>query len=437
MEVKEPSARYLAKSAYKQTEVGLIPEDWNAAKLGVHATFRTGPFGSALHQSDYVDDGIPVINPMQISDGKIVPTPSMTITEEAARKLSDFRVVENEVLIGRRGEMGRCAVVLPEQRGWLCGTGSMIIRSKASLDARFAQRVLSSPPVITEIENASVGTTMINLNQGTLSNLLIPVPPTLVEQQAIAAALSDTDALIEALEQLLVKKRQIKQGAMQELLTGQKRLPGFAGEWHTKSLGELFDFSGGFTASRDQLGTDGHCYLHYGDIHTTNKTYVDVRAEFHEIPKLDIHLKHVGRASMLEDGDVVFVDASEDDEGTSKHVVVVKPDDVPFISGLHTIVAKSKTGELGNLYKQYCFQTPSVKAQFRYFAVGTKVSGVSKSNIGKITISVPPSDEQTAIATLLSDMDAELAALEAKLAKARQIKQGMMQELLTGRIRLV
>jgi len=265
----------------------------------------------------------------------------------------------------------------------------------------------------------------------------LPLPNTLVEQQAIAEALSDADALIEALEQLLAKKRQIKQGAMQELLTGQKRLPGFAGEWHTKPLSELFDFSGGFTASRDQLGTDGHCYLHYGDIHTSNKTYIDVRTEYQEIPKLDVPLKKVGDASMLEDGDVVFVDASEDDEGTSKHTVVVNPEGMPFISGLHTIVAKRKTGELANLYKRYCFQTAPAKTQFRFFAVGTKVSGVSKSNIGKITVSFPDIEEQTAIATLLSDMDAEIAAVEAKLAKARQIKQGMMQELLTGRIRLV
>jgi type I restriction enzyme S subunit len=271
-----------------------------------------------------------------------------------------------------------------------------------------------------------------------IARMQIPLPPTISEQQGIAEALSDADALIESLDQLLAKKRQIKQGAMQELLTGQKRLPGFAGEWQTKPMGELFYFSGGYTASRDQLGAEGYCYLHYGDIHTSNKTYVDVRSEFQEIPKLDVPLKKVGSASLLENGDVVFVDASEDDEGTSKHVVVVKPDGVPFISGLHTIVAKSKTDELENLFKRYCFQTPSVKAQFRFFAVGTKVSGISKSNIGKIAIELPPTtDEQTAIATVLSDMDAELASLESKLAKARHLKQGMMQELLTGRIRLV
>jgi type I restriction enzyme, S subunit len=437
MEVKEASASYLPTTGYKQTEVGVIPEDWEVTKLGKHATFRTGPFGSALHQSDYVDSGVPVINPMQIVDGKIQPTPSMAIPEQAARKLSEFRLSAGNVVIGRRGEMGRCAFVRTEEHGWLCGTGSMIIRTEPSLDARFIQRVLSSPPIIAEIENASVGSTMINLNQGTLGNLLVPLPPTRAEQEAIAEALSDADALIESLEQLLAKKRHLKQGAMQQLLTGKMRLPGFSGEWEVKRLGDLFTFSGGYSASRDQLSTEGHCYLHYGDIHKSSKTFIDVRAEYQDIPKLDIPLKSVAANSLLDDGDVVFVDASEDDEGTSKHVVIMNREKKPFISGLHTIVAKSNTDELAHEYRRYCFQTPAIRQQFLFYAVGTKVSGISKTNIAKITLPVPSVPEQTAIATILSDMDAEITALEAKLAKARAIKQGMMQELLTGRIRLV
>ncbi len=148
-------------------------------------------------------------------------------------------------------------------------------------------------------------------------------------------------------------------------------------------------------------------------------------------------MRKVSAASLLDDGDVVFVDASEDDEGTSKHVVIVNLDKTPFISGLHTIVAKGRTNELDPQYRRYCFQTPAIKAQFRFFAVGTKVSGISKTNIAKVTLPVPSIPEQTAIAAILSDMDAELAILEAKLAKVRSLKQGMMQELLTGRIRLV
>jgi type I restriction enzyme S subunit len=120
------------KTGYKQTEVGVIPEDWEVKPLGECASFRTGPFGSALHKSDYTDDGIPIVNPMHIIDGRIEPTRTMTITEQAAKALADFRLKAGEIVIGRRGDMGRCAVVMNEQAGWLCGTGSMIIRGGAT-----------------------------------------------------------------------------------------------------------------------------------------------------------------------------------------------------------------------------------------------------------------------------------------------------------------
>jgi type I restriction enzyme S subunit len=280
-------------------------------------------------------------------------------------------------------------------------------------------------------------TAIPHISPADIGSFKVALPPTIAEQEAIAEALSDADALIESLEQLIAKKRHLKQGAMQQLLTGKKCLMGFSGEWKVKALGALFNFSGGFTASRDQLSTEGYCYLHYGDIHTSNKTFVDVRSEYQNIPKLNIPLKKVSSVSILDDGDVVFVDASEDDEGTSKHVVISNPDRIPFISGLHTIVARSKTNELEHQYRRYCFQTSAVKSQFRFFAVGTKVSGISKTNIVKVMLPVPSVPEQTAIAAILGDMDVEIVALETKLAKTRQLKQGMMQELLTGRIRLV
>ena len=274
------------------------------------------------------------------------------------------------------------------------------------------------------------------LSRGDILKKRISIPP-LPEQRAIAGALGDVDALLGALEQLSAKKRDLKQAAMQQLLTGQTRLLGFTGKWETKRLGDLFTFSGGYSASRDQLSTDGYCYLHYGDIHKSSKTFIDVRAEYQDIPKLDIPLKRVSAGSLLNDGDVVFVDASEDDEGASRHVVVVNKDKTPFISGLHTIVAHAKTDELAHEYRRYCFQTAAIRQQFLFYAVGTKVTGISKTNIPKLTLPVPTVAEQTAIAGVLSDMDAELAALEARLAKIRALKQGMMQELLTGRTRLV
>lgn len=442
--VREAPASYLVvrytervRPGYKLTEVGVMPEDWELKKLGELTSFRTGPFGSALHKSDYTDGGVPVINPMHIIDGQIVPTWSMTITESVANKLSEFRLKPNEVVIGRRGDMGRCAIVKEEQLGWLCGTGAMIVRPLSGIDAVFLQRVLSSPSVVSSIEDTSVGSTMINLNQATLRGLVIQTPP-FREQRAIATALSDVDALIASLDKLIAKKRDLKQATMQQLLTGQRRLPGFSGEWAVKRLGDLFIFSGGLSASRDQLSEIGYCYLHYGDIHKSSKAFIDVAAEFMDIPKLDVRLSDVSPSALLKDGDVVFVDASEDDEGTSRHWVVVNREDRPYISGLHTIVAKSKDGSLSNDFKRYCFQTQNIKQQFMFYSVGTKVSGISKTNIAKLELKFPPLlEEQAAIATILSDMDAEIATLEARRDKTRALKQGMMQELLTGRIRLV
>ena len=206
--------------------------------------------------------------------------------------------------------------------------------------------------------------------------------------------------------------------------------------WQLKPLGDLFRFSGGFSASRDQLSSEGHCYLHYGDIHKSSNAFIDVRAEYQDIPKLDIPLQRISSNSLLNDGDVVFVDASEDDEGTSKHVVIVNKDKTPYISGLHTIVAKSKTDELDDIYKRYCFQTAAVKRQFLFYSVGTKVTGISKANIARVLLPVPPLSEQVAIATVLANMDAEIAAQDATRAKTDLLRQGMMQELLTGRTRL-
>jgi len=207
-------------------------------------------------------------------------------------------------------------------------------------------------------------------------------------------------------------------------------------DWEVETLGDIFTFGGGYSASWDQLSSDGYCYLHYGDIHKSAKSFIDVRAEYPDIPKLNILLKRISPKSLLHNGDIVFVDASEDDEGTSKHIVVVNNEDITYISGLHTIVAKSKVAVLDNGYKRYCFQSRDIKKQFYFYSVGTKVSGISKTNIAKLKLPIPPLPEQQAIASALSDVDALITALEQLITKKRNIKQGAMQQLLTGKKRL-
>lgn len=436
MEVKEPSAKYLARPRYKQTEVGSIPDDWDV----VRASNACSKIQDGTHFSPKVKGGDYLyVTSKNIRFGSLDLLTAGRI--DAAQHRAIYQrcdVRKGDLLLTKDGaNTGNAALnTLDEEFSLLSSVAFLRFHPSRHCAAYFLQQILTSRGQ-RQIQHAMAGNAITRLTLEKINKLLFPAPSLRVEQEAIAKALSDADALIESLEQLVAKKLKVKRGAMQDLLTGKGRLPGFGEAWETKTLGELFNFSGGHSASRAQLSTEGHCYLHYGDIHLSSKSFIDVRAERQDIPKLQISLGKVSAKSLLADGDVVFVDASEDDEGASKHVVVVNPDNTPFISGLHTIVAKSKTAELDHQYRRYCFQTRAIKAQFRFFAVGTKVSGISKTNIAKVTMPLPSVAEQAAIAGILSDMDADVSALGERLAKARQLKEGMMQELLTGRIRLV
>lgn len=422
---------------YKQTEVGVVPEDWRCQPLN-ELTDPMRPIGYGIVQTGKtVRNGVKCVRVVDMIDGHIDPELLITTSEEISSAYKRTLLREDDVVIALRGKIGAVAVIQSNLAGSNLTRGVALLSSSGNFDSIYLSQYLSSATGKSVIERNLNGSALQEIPIAALRKLPAVVPP-LPEQRAIATALSDVDALLAKLDALVAKKRDLKVAAMQQLLTGQTRLPGFSGDWEVRRLGELFAFSGGHTASRDQLSDTGYCYLHYGDIHLSKKTFIDVEAEFLEIPKLVVSLSDVSTASILKDGDVVFVDASEDDEGTSKHIVVVNKDDRPYISGLHTIVAKSKANRIDNLFKRYCFQTRNIKEQFRFFAVGTKVSGISKTSVAKVDLHFPTSmDEQAAIATVLSDMDAELAALEARRDKTRALKQGMMQELLTGRIRLI
>lgn len=407
------------KPGFKQTEAGVLPLDWEAKKLGEVASFRTGPFGSALHKSDYTNDGIPVVNPMHLLDGRIVPTTSMTITEEAAKSLDEFRLSLGEVIIGRRGDMGRCAVVSERERGWLCGTGSMIIRPSVSVDAYFLQRVLSTPFIIKAIEDSSVGSTMINLNQGTLSNLVLQIP-SVGEQRAIAATLSDMDAMIRSLDQLVAKKRDIHQAAMQQLLTGQRRLPGFSGGWEIKRLGEVFFISTGKSKSSYITTYGNYWVVDMGSVSIEGKLLVSKRTDF--------------SADFLNVGDLVMPKDDIGGGGIIGRVGYIDADDTYVLSD-HVYRLQANFGN--PLFLSFAINGYHINSALRKKVIGSAQLGLSRKSVEEQEISLPSFEEQTAIATILSDMGTELAALEARRDKAQQLREGMMQELLTGRIRLV
>ena len=179
----------------------------------------------------------------------------------------------------------------------------------------------------------------------------------------------------------------------------------FPSDWETdKTLGDLFDFYGGLSKSRDELGEEGYAYLHYGDLHrgTFNSASID---QYEQLPKCDISL--TGKEMcLMKDGDVAFLDASEDLEGTSRAVLIDNPENKPFIAGLHIIYGKAKNNNLDKWFKQYITSSESVKKQFQRLAVGFKVYGVNRDTISRIKVAFPSSQkEQSRIADILMKWD--------------------------------
>ena len=175
-----------------------LPDGWAWMRLAsLIEMFITGPFGSALHKSDYVADGIPLINPMNIIEGKIVPIDKMQVSRETVERLSTFKVTSSDIVIARRGDMGRCAVVQPEQEGWLCGTGSFVLRFPIVLCSEYFAVCLRSPYSVEYLSGNSIGNTMLNLNQAILKSILLPVPPCTEQKRIINAVFVANEHLAE------------------------------------------------------------------------------------------------------------------------------------------------------------------------------------------------------------------------------------------------
>ena len=200
-------------------------EDWEEKKLGdIASEMQTGPFGSTLHKSDYVANGIPVVNPQNIVAGEIIPLQKMMINQKTKERLSRYILQEKDIVLARRGEMGRCAIVKREQAGWVCGSGSFVIRIKKEVDANYLVRYLSSAKIKRVLQKGSVGTTMDNLNQGILSDLDIPFPP-LAEQRGIVGRLDSLSAETKKLEGIYQRKveslEELKKSVLQRAFEGE------------------------------------------------------------------------------------------------------------------------------------------------------------------------------------------------------------------------
>ena len=425
----------------KQTEIGEIPESWEVVKLGEIAEIDSENLPSDTppnYEFDY-------ISLEMVDNGTLLGTQSICFRSAPSRARRVLR--ENDVLLSTvRPNLKSHYLVEYEANNLICSTGFSVIRARHGIsNPGYLFQHLFADILNNQIELLVSGSNYPAINSKDVKNLAIPLPPK-PEQTAIAAILSDTDRLLAALRALIDKNRVVKTGAMQQLLSGRLRLPGSAtngslkngelGEipvdWEMVSYGDIFQFLSTSTNPRSDLTANGELlYLHYGDIHTKLSTHLNI-AEI-SLPKISAKLVS---SAIVKDGDVIMADASEDYDGIGKSVEVCNIGAEKMVSGLHTFLLRDADKRLADGYRRFLHCSPSVKRQFNALATGLKVYGVSKGNLKTVLLPLPPKPEQTAIAQTLSDMDSEIAALEARAAKLAQIKQGLMQNLLTGKIRV-
>lgn len=402
------------KPGYKQTEIGMIPEDWNFTTVsqlvhdGVLDKPLDGNHGNIHPKSgDFVSYGIPFVMANNIREGRVDLSNCSFIRKEQADSLKKGFSLPGDVLLTHKATIGNTAVVgdLPFEYIMLTPQVTYYrVADRTRLSNFYLRQFFDSAPFQSVLLSMSGGGTRSYIGITAQLQLPVVVPGSIVEQRAIAEALSDADALIESMEQLIAKKRSVKQGAMQELLTGKKRLPGFSCDWAVKRLGELAQLYQPVTISADVF--TAHGYPVYGA-----NGVVGYYSDFNH------------------DSWQITVTCRGSTCGTVNKTV-----DRCWITGNAMVVNCDANNQMDKTFLYYLLASQDLSVCI----TGTGQPQIVRTPLAEFDLNIPKDiTEQGAIAAILTDMDAEIAALETKLAKTRSLKLGMMQELLTGRIRLV
>jgi type I restriction enzyme, S subunit len=414
---------------FKQTEVGLIPIDWAEEELGN----LTSKIGSGITPTGgervYKSAGRPFLRSQNVGWGVLLMDDIAYIDEETHKTFSSTEIKLDDVFLNITGaSIGRSAIASNRVIHGNVNQHVCIIRSlQEKLNFCYLNAVLLSKIGQNQIDSFQSGGNRQGLNFAQIRSFKIPLPPTLDEQRAIATALSDVDALITGLDALIAKKRAIKQGTMQQLLTGKKRLPGFKGEWETKTLGEclLEKPKYGINAAAVDFNDNLPKYIRITDITEDGKFS----------PDKPVSVNHfLSDNYYLEDGDLVFARTGASVGKSYQY----KVDDGRLVYAGFLIKVKPDSSKLNITFLKNYTETGIYKNWVSLMSMRSGQPGINGNEYASLPISLPKSiEEQQAIAKILSDMDTEITALAQKRDKYKTVKQGMMQQLLTGKIRLV
>ena len=414
-----------------QPEVGVIPQDWRSSIVrDIASSARNaivgGPFGSDLVSKDYVAHGVPVIRGQNMS-GQWVSGSFVFVTPMKAKSLEANLAYPEDIIFTQRGTLGQVSLVpVKPFSAYLVSQSQMKLSVDRNVaDPLFLFYLFTSDEQQKLIQSRTIQTGVPHINLGILQDIPVQLPP-LAEQHAIAEALSDVDKLLGSLEKLIAKKRAIKQATMQQLLTGKTRLPGFGKAWETKRLGQLGAFSKGRGITRGDISDSGLPCVRYGELYTRYEDYV-----FNLMTRIPLAV--ASTALPIKTGDLLFAGSGETAEEIGRCAAYVGAGQA-YAGG--DIVVLTPVGQ-DSIYLGHLMNYRTVVIQKARMGQGDAVVHINASNLAQVQISLPPVEEQAAIAAVLSDMDAEITALERRRDKTRAIKQGMMQQLLSGRVRLI
>ena len=393
------------QKGYKQTEVGVIPEDWDIFTLEKLST----RIGDGIHSTPKYSDNSDYffINGNNLNDGEIIISSDTKMVSEAEYNILKRGLDNSTLLISINGTIGNLAFY--NRENIVLGKSAAYINVNSKLEKKLLFQILQTKFINEYFDNELTGSTIKNLGLGSIRNTPIPLPPTKSEQTAIATALNEADTLIISLEKLIEKKRAIKQGAMQELLWPKEG-------WEVKKLGEIAEFKNGQAHERYIDENGSYTVVNSKFVSTGGEVFKNSSAAF----------------CLLAKGEIAMV-MSDIPNGKALAKCFLVKEGGKFT--LNQRICSIKSDICDN---NFLFWILNRNKYFLAFDSGTGQTNLKKLEVLECPISLPPTkSEQTLIATILSDMDAEITALEQKLVKYKQIKQGMMQELLTGKNRLI
>tara|TARA_B100001248_G_C27364462_1_gene448201 strand:- start:222 stop:1493 length:1272 start_codon:yes stop_codon:yes gene_type:complete len=413
------------KSGYKRIGSKLIPEDWDFVSLETVTT----RIGDGLHGTPvYSSNGVyPFINGNNLADGNIVITSDTKMVDYSEFRKNFKPLSNNSILISINGTIGNLALYNEEQI--ILGKSAAYINVIPEILREFVYYCLQSNLVRKFFSNGLTGSTIGNLSLATIRRTFIPLP-SLNEQKNIVTALRDTDKLLNTIDQLIFKKRNIKQGFIQEYLNGQSRLPGFCGDWEIKFLGEIGEISSAGVDKKIHLDEVPVRLVNYLDVY--NRDFIYSKDLNHSVTATK---QQVIRCNVKK-GDIFFTPTSEtrDDIACS----AVSMEDIPDATYSYHVTRLRLHEEWDLLFSAYIFKTRDFLDQAEKLCDGNGTRYViSQSKFRSMTIKVPEISEQTAIGKILFDMDTELDLLEARKNKTLHLKQAIMEEILSGKTRLI